>query len=128
MAREAYVLVVDDDPGILNLLVMRLEGAGFNVTTASDAWQGVVQAHGLKIGLVITDIQMPGPGNGIDGYKQLRAASPQMPVIFMTGMKPADAQALMPPNDPRIRLLHKPIDFEQMRQAIKTLTGVDRKL
>ncbi len=125
--REAYVLVVDDDPAILALIVTRLETAGYNVTTAADAWQGVIQAHGLKIGLVITDIQMPGPGNGVDGYKQLRAASPQMPFIFMTGMKPEDAQALIPP-DPRARLLHKPLDFERMRAAIKELTGVDRAL
>lgn len=124
---EAFVLVVDDDKLILDLVTMRLETAGYRVTTASDAWAEVVQAQSLKIGLIITDIQMPGVGNGVDAFKKLRAASPAMPVVFMTGMKPEDARALIPP-DPRVRLIHKPINFEELRAAIKELTGVDRPL
>ncbi len=124
---EAYVLVVDDDKLILDLVSMRLETAGYRVTTAMDAWQEVIQAHGLKIGLVITDIQMPGVGNGVDAFKKLRAASPNLPVIFMSGMKPDDAKAMIPP-DPRVRFVPKPINFEDLQAAIKDLTGVDRKL
>jgi DNA-binding response OmpR family regulator len=124
---EAFVLVVDDDPTVLDLVTLRLETAGYRVTTASDAWAEVIQAQGLKIGLIITDIQMPGAGTGVDAFKRLRAASPALPVLFMTAMRPEDAKALIPP-DPRVRLIHKPINFEQMRAAIKELTGVDRPL
>jgi len=124
---EAFVLVVDDDKLILDLVSMRLETAGYKVTTANDAWQEVIQAHGLKIGLVITDIQMPGVRNGVDALKKLRAASSNLPVIFMTGMKPEDARAIIPP-DPRVRLVPKPINFEELQLAIKEFTGVDRKL
>jgi DNA-binding response OmpR family regulator len=125
---EAFVLVVDDDKLILDLVTMRLETAGYRVTTAMEAWQAVVQAGGLKIGMVITDIQMPGPGNGVDGYRKLRAASPQMPIIFMSGMKPDDVAKILPNNDPKMRFLPKPIDFGQLRLIIKELTGVDRAL
>ena len=124
---ESFVLVVDDDKLILDLVTMRLETAGYRVTTAADAWAEVVQAQGLKIGLVITDIQMPGLGNGVDAFKKLRAANAALPVVFMTGMRPEDARALIPP-DPRVRLIHKPINFEELRAAIKELTGVDRPL
>ncbi len=130
MAREAYVLVVDDDPHVLGMVTTRLEFAGYNVTSATDAWQEVIQAEGLKLGLIITDIQMPGVGTGVDAYKKLRASkmiSPELPVIFMTGMKLDEARAMIPP-DPKVRLLAKPIDFVQLRQAIKELTGVDREL
>lgn len=125
--KEAFVLVVDDDPNVLSLVSTRLDIAGYRVTTATDAWQEVIQAHGLKVGLVITDIQMPGSGTGVDAYKRLRQVSPNLPVIFMTGMPPAEAQALIPA-DPLVRLLSKPLDFSLMRQAIKELTGVDREL
>lgn len=125
--REAYVLVVDDDPTILGVISTRLEMAGYNVTTASDAWQEVIQAHGVKIGLVITDIQMPGAGTGVDAFKRLRAAAPALPVIFMTGMRPEAAAAMVPP-DPKVRLLYKPLDFDKLRAAIKDLTGLDRPL
>jgi DNA-binding NtrC family response regulator len=122
---EAYVLIVDDDKLILDLVSLRLEAAGFNVTTAADAWQEVIQAHGLKVGLVITDIQMPGFGTGVDAFKRLREASPNLPVIFMSGMKPEDALAIIP-KDPRVRFLPKPINFDDLRKFIKELTGVDR--
>jgi len=130
MANEAWVLVVDDDPMILSLVSTRLEMAGYRVTTATDAWQEVVQVQGLKIGLIITDIQMPGMGTGADAVKHLRAlphVSPLLPVIFMTGMKPDDARKIIPA-DPKVRLLPKPIDFTQLRGFIRELTGVDRPL
>ncbi len=125
--REAYVLVVDDDPNILSLVAARLEGAGYNVTTATDAWQEVIQAQGLKIGLVITDINMPGTGSGIDAYRHLRRAFPLLPVIFVSALDSADIAKQLPA-DPKIRVLPKPIDFTRLRGAIKDLTGVDRPL
>ncbi|MDE1977087.1 MAG: response regulator [Elusimicrobia bacterium] len=125
--REAYVLVVDDDPLILGLIAARLEGGGYNVTTASDAWQEVLQAQGLKIGLVVTDINMPGAGTGLDAYRHLRRVFPQLPVIFVSAMPREEIAKQLPP-DPRVRVLSKPIDFELLRAAIKELTGVDRPL
>lgn len=128
--REAYVLLVDDDPEVIDFLGARLERAGYRVTTASDAWQEVLQAQGLKIGLVITDINMPGPHSGIDAYKRLRSLpniSPRLPVIFITNTPLAAARRSIPA-DSLVRLLAKPIDFELLRAAIKELTGLDRQL
>ena len=130
MPKEAFVLVVDDDPSILNLVSTRLELAGYRVTTAMDAWQQVVQAQGMKIGLIISDIMMPGVGTGVDAIKQLRATptvSPLLPVVFMTALKLEDARKMIPA-DPHVRLIGKPIDFEVLRSAIRELTGLDRPL
>ncbi len=129
--KEAFVLVVDDDENVLSLVVTRLEMAGYNVTSATDAWAEIVQAEGLKIGLIITDIQMPGLGTGVDAIKKLRAnprISPLMPVLFMTGMRPEEAEKIVPLTDPKVRLIHKPIDFKVMQAKIKELTGLDRQL
>ncbi|MBI5241317.1 MAG: response regulator [Elusimicrobia bacterium] len=130
MSKEAFVLVVDDDPIVLNLVATRLEMAGYRVTTATDAWQQVVQAQGVKIGLIISDIMMPGVGTGVDAFKQLRATpavSPMLPVVFMTGLS-LDKARQMIPFDPHVRLISKPIDFDNLRVAIRELTGVDRPL
>ncbi len=126
---EAYVLIVDDDPLVLDLVTTRLESAGYNVTTAGDAWQEVIQAQALRLGLLITDIQMPGFGSGIDAYKKLRQLSPRLPVIFITGVNPEEAKKTLDDlKDPRVRLVPKPIDFAQLRAVIKQLTGIDRPL
>ena len=125
-APEAHVLVVDDDALIVSLVTMRLEAAGYTVTTANNVAESLKQATKVPVGLVITDIQMPG-ASGVEGYKKIRQASTTVPVIFMSAMLPQDAVALMP-KDPRIRLVFKPIDFMAMRAAIKELTGLDRPL
>ncbi len=122
---EPYVLIVDDDKPILDLIAERLETAGYRVTTASDAWQALVQAGGLKLGLVITDIMLSGIGTGTDTFKRLRKAYPKLPVIFITSM-PGPAARDKVPNDPLVRLVLKPIKFDELRQAIKELTKVDR--
>ena len=131
MPQEPYILVVDDEPMVLGMVSTTLEEAGFRVTTATDAWQEVIQAQGLKICLLISDILMPGVGSGVDALKKLRnlpAVSPKLPVIFMTGMRPDKAREMVPQDDPYVRLIFKPIDFEQLRAAIKELTGIDRPL
>ena len=127
---EPYILVVDDDPMILQLVTTQLEGAGFKVTTARDAWQEVVQAKGLPIGLVISDIMMSQEGTGVDAYNRIRSMpelSPKLPMIFMTGISLAKAKKLLP-DDPYIRIISKPINFEELQKLIRELIGVDRPL
>lgn len=128
---RTYVLVVDDDQLIRDMLVTKLEGAGYRVTCAEDAAQSVIQAEGMKLSLIISDIEMPGFGTGVDALKKLRASSfvrRDMPVIFVTGMPPHEAQKIVPKNDPYLRLMHKPVDWRLMRQYIKELTGMDQDL
>ncbi|MBI5595924.1 MAG: response regulator [Elusimicrobia bacterium] len=128
---RTYVLVVDDDALIRDMLVAKLEGAGYRVTCAEDAAQSVIQAEGMKLSLIISDIEMPGFGTGVDALKKLRASSfvrRDMPVIFVTGMPPHEAQKIVPKTDPYLRLMHKPVDWRLMRQFIKELTGMDNPL
>ncbi|TBR20720.1 response regulator [bacterium] len=113
------------------MLVTKLEGAGYRVTCAEDAAQSVIQAEGMKLSLIVSDIEMPGFGTGVDALKKLRASNfvrKDMPVIFVTGMPPHEAQKIVPKNDPYLRLMHKPVDWRLMRQYIKELTGMDQDL
>lgn len=129
---ERYILVVDDDPMIVELLTTTLERAGYRVTSASDAWQEVLQTQGLKPALVITDIQMPGFGTGMDAYLELRKSprTSQTPILFLTGIPQERAQTLLAGalRDPRVRLLYKPINWTLMEQAIQELTGAAKPL
>ncbi|PCI31599.1 MAG: hypothetical protein COB53_12990 [Elusimicrobia bacterium] len=126
-----FILVVDDDPLIRDMLVAKLEGAGYRVTCAEDAAQSVIQAEGMRLSLIISDIEMPGFGTGVDALKKLRASSyipKNLPVIFVTGMPPAEAQKIVPKNDPYIRLLHKPVDWALMAKYMLDLSGLDKPL
>jgi len=116
-----FILVVDDDANIRDLLATYLEGKGHRVTTAADGWQAVIQSEGLNVVLLVSDIMMPGPqGTGVEALQQLRTSRVvrhDLPVIFMTAMTPADAKKMLP-QDPRVRLIHKPVDFSALDALI----------
>ncbi len=80
------VLVVDDEPLMRKLVRTILERSGVDVLDAAsgkDACQVFSSAH-ERIGLVLTDIVMPGM-DGISLAERLRAIDPEMPILFMTG-------------------------------------------
>jgi len=80
------ILVVDDEPHILQVVSLKLRNAGFSVVTAIDAEDAFdLAAGGAGIDLVITDFQMPGM-SGVELAKQLHAEprAKQLPVMLLT--------------------------------------------
>ena len=79
----ARVLVVDDDPGLLRLMQLRLEAAGYGVTVADSGERALAQLAVSRPGVVVTDLQMGGM-DGIALFEAIRAESPALPVIILT--------------------------------------------
>ena len=80
---EARVLVVDDEPNILELLSVSLRFQGFEVASASTGAEGLDTARTFRPDAVILDVMMP----GMDGFgllKRLRADGVDAPVLFLT--------------------------------------------
>ncbi len=126
-----FILVVDDQAAIRDLLTTKLTDAGYRATAAEDALQSVIQAEGMRLALLISDIQMPTYGTGVDALKKLRASrfvKNNLPVIFITGMTPDEAGKIVPLDDPYVRLMHKPVNWELLAAYIKDLTGMDKPL
>jgi DNA-binding response OmpR family regulator len=76
------VLVVDDEPGICEVLELRLKLVGLDVTTAQSGQEAVGLVEETAPDLVLLDLLMP----GMDGYevlKKIRAVS-SVPVIIFT--------------------------------------------
>lgn len=79
------ILIVDDEPRMLELLTFALEAAGYEVRTASDAesaWQ-LVGAEPLA--LVVLDVMLPGPMSGVELCRRVREAS-DLPIILLTAL------------------------------------------
>lgn len=83
--RSQRILVVDDDPAILNLVKDRLEYAGYDVVTACGGQVAldVIAQRGLPH-LAIVDINMPGM-NGLDFCKAVQQFT-DLPVILLTAV------------------------------------------
>jgi two-component system, OmpR family, response regulator len=85
--REARLLVVDDEPTIVELLSASLRFAGFEVATANNGRDALEAARTFRPDLLVLDVMMPGPTPGTDGFevvKRLRRDGVQVPVLFLT--------------------------------------------
>ena len=80
---SAQVLVVDDDPGLLRLMQLRLEAAGYGVTAADSGERALAQLAVSRPQVVVTDLQMGGM-DGIALFEAIRADNPALPVIILT--------------------------------------------
>lgn len=78
----APILVVDDDPGVLEVVRFALEKAGFAVAEASDGREAVDRARALSPRLVVLDVNMP-ELSGTDVCRILRAES-DVPIVFLS--------------------------------------------
>jgi two-component system, OmpR family, alkaline phosphatase synthesis response regulator PhoP len=79
------VLVVDDEPKIVDVVGDYLRSAGFQVTTAADGERAVASARARPPDLVVLDLGLPGL-DGLDVARQLRRASP-VPIIMLTARR-----------------------------------------
>ena len=77
-----HILVVDDDPEILNLLKRGLAYAGYTIDTAGDGSEALAKAMEREPDLVVLDIMMP-ELDGIEVCKRLRQAS-DLPILMLT--------------------------------------------
>jgi len=78
------ILIVDDDPSILEVLDARLSASNFKVLKAKDAAgaEQILKAH-KGIDLLVSDIKMPGK-SGMELFADIRKSLPDLPVIFLT--------------------------------------------
>ena len=80
----ATILVVDDEPMMLDLLATILQRLQHDVITASTGTQAVALYQRKAPHLVILDLQLPDM-SGIDVLRKIREADPAEPVIILTG-------------------------------------------
>jgi len=81
---RATVLIVDDEPCILELVATRLEMAGYSTVCAGNAQSALRLISARPIDLALVDIHMPGM-DGIALCRLIRRTS-DLPVIFLTAM------------------------------------------
>jgi DNA-binding response OmpR family regulator len=81
------ILVVDDEPDMVEMLKMALETASYDVITAYDGGEGVDKARNEKPDAVILDLMMPGK-DGFQACKELKRdpQTAEIPVLVLTAI------------------------------------------
>ena len=77
------VMVVDDDPGLLRLLSMRLESAGYKAVCATSGEEALAQLPASRPQAVVTDLRMGGM-DGLSLFGEIQSRHPALPVIMLT--------------------------------------------
>jgi len=76
------ILVIDDEPKIVEICKDYLHAAGFSVVTAGDGEQGLEQTRLQKPDLIVLDLMLPGM-DGLDVCRSLRRES-NVPIVMLT--------------------------------------------
>ncbi len=78
------ILIVDDEPNIRKMLGSLLRAEGFGVHEADSADAGIAALREAEPDVVLMDLAMPGR-TGLEALPDLIAASPEVPVVMMSG-------------------------------------------
>ena len=125
-ARRLRVLLIDDDPSLIESLRSALSDEGHKVTAAGGGQEGIeafraALAGGMPFDIVFTDLAMPNV-DGREVVTSLRALSPLTPIVVLTGWQfqvTKDEQRALKVD----RLLGKPPRIRDLRAALAELTG-----
>ncbi|MFA5224456.1 MAG: response regulator [Candidatus Omnitrophota bacterium] len=82
---NAKILVIDDEPDLVEMVTLRLEANGYQVISAYDGQEGLAKARNENPDLIILDLMLP----KIDGYKVCRLLKfdekyKKIPIILFT--------------------------------------------
>ncbi len=80
-------LVVEDDADLRSLMVELLDEAGMETMEcdSAEAALALMLIHGRKIVVVLTDVQLPGPMDGLDFAREIKLRWPSLPVVLTSG-------------------------------------------
>jgi CheY-like chemotaxis protein len=116
----AAILVIDDEPAVLEITGRILKAGGFRVQLASDgesALAGVAQDG--RPDLVLTDLIMPGIG-GAEVARRLATIWPDLPILFVSGYSTEDFGREWGAGSNRY-LLQKPFTAEQLIERVAAI-------
>ncbi|MBZ7670371.1 two-component system response regulator GlrR [Klebsiella grimontii] len=114
--KPARLLLVDDDPGLLKLLGMRLISEGYSVLTAESGPEALRTLGRDKVDLVVSDLRMD-EMDGLQLFSEIQKVQPGMPVIILTahGSIP---DAVAATQQGVFSFLTKPVDKDALYKAI----------
>lgn len=124
--RPAVILVVDDEETNRTLLERVLTKEGYEIVTAVDGRGALTLLSGVKVDLVLLDVQMPGI-DGIEVCRRIRKKVdlPHLPVVMVTSL--TDRWSRIACKEAGCDdFLSKPVDFTELAVRVRNLLTVKR--
>jgi two-component system response regulator GlrR len=115
--KRIKVLLVDDDPGVLQLLSMRLEALNFEVICADGGETAMAKLQTESANIVISDLRMDGM-DGIELFEKIQHRYPSIPVIVLTAHG-SIKEAVSATQKGVFSFLTKPVDKDELLSSIQ---------
>ncbi len=119
---QDYLLIVEDDPDILNLLKTTLTFNGYRVLTARNGFEGLEAVQKERPAIVVTDIMMPKlDGFGLVNRLRIHPETRDIPVVIITATYVTPEDQEFAQNIGATRFIQKPVNLEEFVGAIREL-------
>ncbi|SRR5579871_1850693 len=115
--RERSILVVDDEPGILDLIRMTLQNRGMIVECARNADEGLRALATRKFDFILCDMKMP-RGSGKDLYERARQQFATIPTYILMAGDPTDPVTVDFAREAKVTLLAKPFTIADLLRVL----------
>ncbi|MEB0263172.1 MULTISPECIES: response regulator transcription factor [unclassified Mucilaginibacter] len=113
------VLLVEDEPGLVSVIVRGLTDAGMEVSVAADGIMGLEMAQTHKFDIILLDIMLPGM-NGIQVCKEIRKRDDGIAILMLTALNSTE-NIVTGLNSGADDYLAKPFKFAELEARIRTL-------
>ena len=113
------ILLIDDDPAILDSIRMILESSGYNVTTAQTSEDGLAEFKKKKPDLVLCDMMMESIDEGIKIVREMKWINKSTPVYLLSSIGSATANNINIEELGFNGMFQKPVDLDNMLAVIE---------
>ncbi len=83
----AKILIIDDDPDIVEAMTVVLESRNYQVSSAKNGQEGLKKVTADKPDLVILDVMMETADKGFDVAREIKNSFKDIPILMLTAMK-----------------------------------------
>jgi signal transduction histidine kinase/CheY-like chemotaxis protein len=116
------VLVVEDNPEVADVTVAMLEELGYGVAAARDAAAALEAIGRQAFDLVVSDVIMAGPMDGVALARAIRERKPGLPVLLVTGYSPAASG-----RNAEFATLRKPFQIADLSRTVARMIAEARQ-
>jgi len=130
MDTQPKVLIIEDDKDLVNSMRVIFESRNLDVRTAFNGKDGLAAIQAQKPDVIILDVMMATPTEGIDLAKHLKNRSEyrMIPIVMVTGF-PLEMAAMGPEKFvnalgedwPAAMFIEKPVDLEKLARTVQTI-------
>ena len=130
MDTQPNVLIIEDDQDLVNSMQVIFESRNLSVRTAFNGKEGLAAIQAQKPDVIILDVMMTTPTEGIDLAKHLKNRSEyrMIPIVMVTGF-PQEMAAMGPEKFvnalgeewPAAKFIEKPVDLEKLARTVQTI-------